>query len=57
MIRHGPENPRSFLTVRLETHYNKDTILQGYINTVYLDMVFMVFKMPVYTILINNPVI
>lgn len=25
----------AFLTVRLETHYNKDTILQGYINTVY----------------------
>ena len=25
----------AFLTVRLETHYSKDTILQGYINTVY----------------------
>ena len=25
----------AFLTVRLEAHYNKDTILQGYINTVY----------------------
>jgi len=25
----------AFLTVRLETHYNKNTILQGYINTVY----------------------
>lgn len=25
----------AFLTTRLETHYDKDTILQGYINTVY----------------------
>jgi len=25
----------AFLTVRLEAHYDKDTILQGYINTVY----------------------
>ena len=25
----------AFLTTRLEAHYNKDTILQGYVNTVY----------------------